>query len=191
MHLLMQDMTSGQPKPPGGPRRQLSADELAELFLTHGYTPEKIAAIGPRDWEATVDHLLGWTAPAPICASANSILGLYHPLNSVAELQDWIVDRSAKLTAIYFRGNLAAWRYDAALRMRKLEALQDQARPSRPRPPKEAEELVSLQRTMDLCRMVAYFASPSVASVYLAQKRDPDDPEGMIYLATKTPKRTP
>ena len=184
MQFLTQGMTNGQRRPPVHP----PADQLADIFLDHGYTPEKIAAIAPRDWRATVDHLLGWTAPAPLASPANASLALYQPLNSVADLQAWITDRSAKLTAIYFRGNLAAWRHDAALRMRKLEALQDQARPSKPRPPKEAEELTMLQRTMDLCRMVAYFASPSVASVNLAQKRDPDDPEGWVYLATKAPR---
>lgn len=88
--------------------------------------------------------------------------------------------------AVYFVGELAAFRQNAAARIVDLERLADGARPSHPRPPGEAVEIDMLRSSMDIAACVSNLASTGF--LHLTQRRNTTG-EGWLYLATRTGER--
>lgn len=165
-------------------RRVLSSAELADLLSSHGYKAAEIAAIKPRELDEIIDRLTAARHVAVSLVPITHHIEGYHSLTSVIDLRRWLADRDGKLSAVYFHGNLSAWRYSAAIQIRKLEKLQDAARPSRPRPSSEAVMLDTLQRTMELCRAVSQLADPAVGMLYLAQRKAEHEDE-YFYICTR------
>lgn len=88
--------------------------------------------------------------------------------------------------AVYFIGELAAFRQSAAARIVELERLCDAARPSQPRPPGEAMEIDMLRSRMDLASSVSGLASTGL--LHVTQKRNAEG-GGWHYIATRTGSR--
>ena len=102
------------------------------------------------------------------------------------EFLAWV--RSAKKgdQAVYFSGELAAFRQTAGQRIVELERLADGAKPSSPRPAGEAVEIDTLRSRMDLAASVSGLAGTGL--LHLTQKRN-DEGGGWFYIATRTGNR--
>lgn len=88
--------------------------------------------------------------------------------------------------AVYFVGELAAFRQISGARIVELERLADSARPSRPRPPGEGVEVEMLRARMDLAASVSAIAGTGL--LHLTQKRN-EEGGGWFYIATRTAAR--
>ena len=98
------------------------------------------------------------------------------------EFLAWLRGAKKGDQAIYFIGELAAFRQISGARIVELERLADAARPSHPRPPGETVEIDMLRSRMDLASSVSGLAGTGL--LHLTQKRNED--AGWFYLATRT-----
>lgn len=170
--------------------KPLGAAAKAAILLRNGYTLDDVAKID-------IDHTIAQIqeraaiAPAvvlPVVAPPPQPKYPLEVIQNEAEAAQWIRHRdfrNPRLSVIYFVGDLGRLRIHASVRIAELQRLQDQARPSKPRPPIETVEIETLQTALDL---TAYIYKQATVHHTCMLTRKPWREGLFLNIATRRPR---